>query len=146
VIHPASLVHSLVTFRDGAVLAQLGAPDMRVPLLYALSGEKHWPLATERLNLIEVANLAFAAPDTARFPCLALARRAGETGGVAPVVLNAANEVAVASLLQGRLRFVELPVVIEKSLEAVPAGSLGNLEEALAVDREARRVAAGFIP
>jgi 1-deoxy-D-xylulose-5-phosphate reductoisomerase len=146
VIHPGSLVHSLVTFRDGAVMAQLGIPDMRVPLLYALSGEKHWPLATERLNLIEVANLAFAAPDTARFPCLALARRAGETGGVAPVVLNAANEVAVASLLQGRLRFVELPVVIEKSLEAVPAGSLGNLEEALAVDREARRVAAGFIP
>ena len=96
--------------------------------------------------MIQVANLAFSPPDTARFPCLTLARRAGEMGGVAPVVLNAANEVAVASLLQGRLRFMELPAVIEKSLETMPAGSPGSLEEALAVDREARRVAAGFIP
>ena len=145
VIHPGSVVHSLVMFRDGALLAQLGVPDMRVPLLYALSGEKHWPLATERLNLIETAALHFEAPDTERFPCLRLARQAGEAGGSVPVVLNGANEVAVAALLAGRLRFGQIPAVIAESLAAVSEQPLGSLEEALVVDREARRVAGRLV-
>ncbi|MFH1841826.1 MAG: 1-deoxy-D-xylulose-5-phosphate reductoisomerase [bacterium] len=145
VIHPGSVVHSLVVFRDGAVMAQLGAPDMRVPLLYAMSGEKHWPLATERLNLIEVGTLRFEKPDTERFPCLRLARMAGETGGIAPVVLNAANEVAVAALLQERLQFGEIPVVIEKSLNAVPNRRPASLADVLAADEEARRITETFL-
>jgi len=142
VVHPGSLVHSLVTFRDGAVMAQLGAPDMRVPLLYALAGERHWPLATERLDLVRIGTLRFAAPDPVRFPCLALARRAAEAGGRAPIVLNAANEIAVAGLLAGRLGFPEIAVVIERTLAAIPGGPVDGLEEALAVDQEARRIAA----
>ena len=143
VVHPGSLVHSLVTFRDGAVMAQLGAPDMRVPLLYALAGERHWPLATERLDLVRIGTLRFAAPDSVRFPCLALARRAAEAGGRAPIVLNAANEIAVAGLLAGRLRFAEIAAVIERTLAAIPGGPVEGLEEALAVDQQARRIAAG---
>jgi len=142
VVHPGSLVHSLVTFRDGAVMAQLGAPDMRVPLLYALAGERHWPLATERLDLVRIGTLRFAAPDPVRFPCLALARRAAEAGGRAPIVLNAANEIAVAGLLAGRLRFAEIAAVIERTLAAIPGGPVEGLEEALAVDQQARRIAA----
>jgi 1-deoxy-D-xylulose-5-phosphate reductoisomerase len=124
-------------------MAQLGAPDMRVPLLYALAGERHWPLATERLDLVRIGTLRFAAPDLVRFPCLALARRAAEAGGRAPIVLNAANEVAVAGLLAGRLRFAEIAAVIERSLTAIPGGPVEGLEEALAVDQQARRIAAG---
>jgi len=145
VIHPGSVVHSLVVFRDGAVMAQLGTPDMRVPLLYAISGEKHWPLSTERLDFPGIGALHFTEPDEERFPCLRLARQAGLEGGRAPIVLNGANEVAVASLLQEKLKFYDLPTVIEKTLAAVPGGSVASLAEALAVDREARRVAASFI-
>lgn len=146
VVHPGSIVHSLVTFRDGALLAQLGPPDMRVPLLHALAGERHWPLEGKRLDLIDLGALRFEAPDTGRFPCLALARRAGEAGGRAPIVLNAANEVAVAALLDGRLSFAALPGLIEAALAAVPQGRVGGLEEALDVDRHARAVAAARLP
>jgi 1-deoxy-D-xylulose-5-phosphate reductoisomerase len=142
-VHPGSLVHSLVTFRDGAVMAQLGAPDMRVPLLFALAGERHWPLDTERLDLVRIGTLRFAAPDLVRFPCLALARGAAEAGGRAPIVLNAANEIAVAGLLAGRLRFADIAAVIERTLAAIPGGPVESLEEALAVDQQARRIAAG---
>jgi 1-deoxy-D-xylulose-5-phosphate reductoisomerase len=140
-VHPESVIHSLVTFRDGAVMAQLGTPDMRVPLLYALAGESHWPLGTERLDLVALGVLRFEAPDLDRFPCLRLARHAGEAGGRAPIVLNAANEVAVAALLDGRLPFCGVAAVIERALAAVPGGRVDSLEEALAVDREARAAA-----
>ncbi len=142
VVHPDSIVHSLVGFRDGSYLAQLGAPDMRVPLLYALAAESHWPLPIPRLDWVAVGALRFEAPDPQRFPCLRLARQAAEAGGRAPIVLNAANEVAVAALLAGRLRFSEIPGLIERSLAAVPGGPVRDLAEALAVDQEARRIAA----
>jgi len=143
-VHPDSLVHALVRFRDGALLAHLGAPDMRVPLAYALWGERHLPLATPPLDLAAAGALRFARPDTERFPCLRLAREAGRAGGSAPVVLNAANEVAVAGLLAGRLRFVHIARVVAETLAAVPPRPVPDLDAILAVDAEARRAAAGI--
>lgn len=145
VIHPGSIVHSLAVFRDGAVVAQLGAPDMRVPLLYALAGERHWPLATERLDLARLGELRFEAPDPERFPCLALARRAGEAGGRAPIVLNAANEAAVAALLDDRLGYADIAPVIAAALDELPGGAVADLAEALETDAAARRAAQRLI-
>jgi 1-deoxy-D-xylulose-5-phosphate reductoisomerase len=145
VVHPGSIVHSLVEFVDGAVLAQLGTPDMRIPLLYAISGEKHWPLATGRLDLVQTGSLHFEEPDPVRFPCLRLAEEAGRRGGTAPIVLNAANEVAVAALLAGRIRYVDIPRVVEDCLTALPAAPVTDLETALAVDHQARREADGHV-
>jgi len=145
VIHPGSVVHSLVAFRDGALLAQLGTPDMRVPLLYAMSGEKHWPLASKRLDLLATRTLEFEAPDLERFPCLRLARQAGEAAGWAPIVLNAANEVAVAGFLAGNLAYVDIPAVIEDCLARVVGNTVSDLDEALAVDRQARDAAGALI-
>jgi 1-deoxy-D-xylulose-5-phosphate reductoisomerase len=145
VVHPGSIVHSLVEFADGALLAQLGTPDMRVPLQYAISGEKHWPLEAGRLDLLKTGSLHFEAPDTGRFPCLDLARRAGQAGGSAPIVLNAANEIAVAALLEERLGFMDVPRIISDCLAAVAATDIPDLATALGVDKQARREAAGFI-
>ena len=145
VVHPGSIVHSLVEFVDGALLAQLGTPDMRIPLQYALSGEKHWPLATGRLDLVATGTLRFEAPDLKRFPCLGLAMAAGRQGGTAPIVLNAANEVAVAALLAGHIRYADIPRVIEECLTALPAVPVTDLATALAVDVQARREADGQV-
>lgn len=145
VVHPGSIVHSLVEFVDGAVIAQLGTPDMRIPLQYAISGEKHWPLTADRLDLLAIGSLQFEAPDRARFPCLGLAVAAGRTGGSAPIVLNAANEVAVAALLAGRLCFADIPRVIEDSLTAMPVCTIEDLDTALSVDTEARRLAESHV-
>jgi 1-deoxy-D-xylulose-5-phosphate reductoisomerase len=145
VVHPGSVVHSLVEFVDGALLAQLGTPDMRIPLLYAIGGEVHWPLATGRLDLLAASPLRFEPPDTERFPCLRLAREAGEAGGAAPVVLNAANEVAVQALLDGELQYLDIPRVIETCLTAAPGGPIADLAGALDIDAAARRHAAEVI-
>ncbi len=145
VVHPGSIVHSLAVFRDGAVMAQLGTPDMRVPLLYALAGERHLDLETERLDLAALGRLDFAAPDTARFPCLALARAAGEAGGSATITLNGANEVAVAALLDDRLAYADIASVIAGCLEVLPAGPVPDLESALEADRAARERASRLI-
>ncbi len=145
VVHPDSVVHSLVEFRDGALLAQLGTADMRLPLLYALAGEKRWPLAIERLDLLRAGALRFEAPDERRFPCLRLAREAGREGGAAPIVLNAANEVAVAGLLAGRLPLRRIPEIIERTLQAVRAPAAAGLEEAMEVDGRARRAAESIL-
>ncbi len=142
VVHPGSIVHSLVEFVDGALLAQLGTPDMRVPLQYAISGEIHWPLDGARLDLLRAGPLQFEAPDTDRFPCLRLAREAGVAGGTAPVILNAANEVAVAALLAGRLRFADIPGVIADTLARLPRGPVPDLDAALDADARARTEAA----
>lgn len=142
VVHPGSIVHSLVEFVDGALLAQLGTPDMRIPLQYAIAGEIHWPLGTGRLDLLEMGPLEFEAPDLERFPCLRLAREAGLAGGTAPVILNAANEIAVAALLAGRLRYVDLPGVIEDTLARLPRGPVEDLAAALDADARARTEAA----
>jgi 1-deoxy-D-xylulose-5-phosphate reductoisomerase len=144
-VHPGSIVHSLVEFVDGALLAQLGTPDMRVPLQYALSGEKHWPLASGRLDLVATGSLRFEAPDLDRFPCLGLAIAAGRSGGTAPIVLNAANEVAVAALLAGRIRYADISRVIAESLAALPAVPVADLDTALAVDQQARTEANGHV-
>ncbi len=140
VVHPGSWVHSLVVLRDGALLAQLGMPDMRLPLLYAITGEQRWPLPGERLDLLEVGRLEFEAPDTERFPCLRLAREAGEKGGTAPITLNAANEVAVAALLDRRILYADLPGLVSSALDRLPAAPVADLQAALAADGEARRV------
>ncbi|MFO7608527.1 MAG: 1-deoxy-D-xylulose-5-phosphate reductoisomerase [Candidatus Krumholzibacteriia bacterium] len=145
VVHPGSIVHSLVEFVDGALLAQLGTPDMRVPLQYALAGERHWPLELPRLDLLAVGALRFEAPDLERFPCLRLAREAGEAGGTAPIVLNAANEVAVQALLDGAIGFADIPRIIAATLAAAATGPVADLETALAVDTAARASAGRLV-
>ena len=144
VVHPTSVVHALVRFRDGAALAHLGYPDMRVPISYALTYPERATTPVEPLNLASGLTLEFGAPDLEAFPCLGLARAAGEAGGTAPCVLNAANEVAVAAFLEGELPFLGIPEVVERTLERVdgsPAGDVGELE---ARDAEARRTAAAL--
>jgi 1-deoxy-D-xylulose-5-phosphate reductoisomerase len=145
VVHPGSIVHSLVEFVDGALLAQLGTPDMRIPLQYAINGEKHWPMTTGKLDLVQTGTLRFDAPDLERFPCLRLAIAAGRAGGSAPIVLNAANEVAVAAVLAERIRYADIPRVIENSLTALPAVPVADLATAMAVDASARTEAAGHV-
>lgn len=144
-VHPGSYVHSLVEFVDGAIMAQLGTPDMRLPLQYAIAGEKHWPLATGRLDLLAVGSLHFEAPDFVRFSCLRLAREAGLAGGNAPVVLNAANEVAVAALLAGRIHYVDIARIIAESLAAVAPAPVHDLAGVLAVDARARAQASDLV-
>jgi 1-deoxy-D-xylulose-5-phosphate reductoisomerase len=139
VVHPGSWVHSCVEFVDGAVVAQMGQPDMRLPLLYAINGERRWPLDGPRFDLLKVGSLHFAAPDLDRFPCLRLAREAGVAGGAAPVVLNAANEVAVAALLAGKLRYIDIAPVLARCLDQLPLPAPRGLAEVLAVDAQARQ-------
>ena len=145
VVHPGSVVHSLVEFVDGALVAQLGTPDMRLPLQYAMSGLRHLPLAGECLDLAAVGALRFERPDTRRFPCLDLARRAGREGGSAPIVLNAANEVAVAALLAGSIGFTDIGAVVSEALARMPRTEAPDLETVLGLDAEARRLASAIV-
>jgi 1-deoxy-D-xylulose-5-phosphate reductoisomerase len=139
VIHPQSIVHSMVEYVDGSILAQLGVADMGVPILYALTYPERRPAPAARLDLARVGQLTFFEPDTDRFPCLRLARQALERGGPAPVVLNAANEVAVAAFLDGRIRFTAIPELIERALETSLRAEPTSVEECVAVDAEVRR-------
>jgi 1-deoxy-D-xylulose-5-phosphate reductoisomerase len=141
VIHPTSTVHALVRFRDGAALAHLGYPDMRVPISYALTYPQRAATPVPALDLSGGVKLEFEAPDLETFPLLALARRAGERGGTYPCVFNAANEVAVAAFLGGRLPFLGIAETVEETLAAVDGGPAGNLDELYAADAEARRLA-----
>ena len=145
VVHPQSIVHSMVEYIDGAVLAQLGVADMGIPILYALTYPERRPTPAERLNLTRVGPLTFAEPDCDKFRCLALARAVVERDDASPVVLNAANEVAVAAFLEGRLRFVRIPELIERTLAARAPGRLRSIEDCVAVDLEARRLAAELL-
>ncbi len=138
-VHPQSIIHSMVTFTDGSTKAQLGLPDMRLPIQYALSHPDRWAAAHERADYARLGRLDFEEPDLTRFPCLGLAYDALRTGGAAPAVLNAANESAVALFLEGRLRFVDIPIVVEHALEQVRRGSDASLEDLLEADRAARR-------
>lgn len=138
VIHPQSIVHSLVEFIDGSMLAQLGSADMRIPIAYALSYPERMPTPATRLNLTEIAKLDFEAPDLERFPALRLAREALESGGGAAVVLNAANEVAVELFLAGRIGFTEIADVIAAALAEVDAPLPGTIEEVMALDSATR--------
>jgi 1-deoxy-D-xylulose-5-phosphate reductoisomerase len=141
VLHPTSIVHAIVRFRDGAALAHLGYPDMRVPISFALTYPERAETPIAPLDLAAGLILEFSAPDEDAFPCLALARAAGEAGRTAPCVLNAANEVAVASFLDGRLPFLGIPEVVERTLNGIDAAPARDLEELGAIDAEARRVA-----
>lgn len=142
VIHRESIIHSMVELRDGAFLAQLGAPDMRVPILYALSEGAHAPCDVAPWSPLDAPTLHFEAPDPRRYPCLDLARRAGEAGGAAPIVLNAANEVAVAAVLRGELPFRGIAAVIERALDTLPLDGVDSVEAALERDRRTREHAA----
>ena len=145
VVHPTSVVHALVRLRDGAALAHLGYPDMRVPISYALTFPERAETHIEPLDLAAGLILEFSAPDEEAFPCLALARAAGEAGRTAPCVLNAANEVAVAAFLDGRLPFLAIAEVVEGTLNATDTTAARDLDELVAMDSEARKTAAALI-
>ncbi len=141
VIHPQSVVHSMVEFCDGSILAQLGVTDMRLPIQYAFSYPERWAGTLPRLDLVKAAQLDFLKPDRKRFPCLDLAYRALRDGQGLPVVLNAANEVAVAAFLAGRLGFLAIPDVIEQAMDAHVPGPVATLAQVRAVDRWAHEFA-----
>lgn len=142
VVHPQSIVHSLVEYQDGSVLAQLGIPDMRIPIAYALSYPERLPLNLNRLNLSQCANLEFVEPDYQRFPALELAFDALQQGGVLPAVLNAANEIAVDAFLNEQIAFPKIAEIVAATMERVNSGSDTVLDDILQADAEARRVAA----
>ncbi|MBA4547412.1 1-deoxy-D-xylulose-5-phosphate reductoisomerase [Thermoactinomyces intermedius] len=147
VLHPQSVIHSMVEFQDGAVMAQLGTPDMRVPIQYALTYPKRMQLTTKRLDFVQLSRLDFKAMDFKRYPCLKMAYDAGKAGGTVPAVLNAANEVAVQTFLQGKCTFLAIEEIIERTLEAHQAVSNPSLEEIEEADRWARRFAQdGLVP
>ena len=145
VVHPQSVIHSLVEYSDGSVLAQLGNPDMRTPIAYALAYPERIAAGVEPLDLFKIAHLDFHAPDFERFPCLRLAYDALSQGGTAPAILNAANEVAVAAFLERQLSFLGIPRLIAETLDVLPGGAEGNLSDVLAADAEARRLAASIV-
>jgi 1-deoxy-D-xylulose-5-phosphate reductoisomerase len=143
VIHPQQAVHALVSYCDGSMLAHLGPADMRVAIVHALAWPDRAPLGVKRLELTDLAQLTFEAPDRARFPALDLARRAMAEGGAAPVTLNAANEIAVAAFLERRIGFLDIAGIVEAVLnrlgaEAMSANSPSSLDEVLAMDALAR--------
>ena len=139
VVHPQSIVHSMVEFVDRSLLAQLGMPDMGIPILYALTYPDRLPCPAPALDLVELGTLTFEAPDESAFPCLALARQAGRAGGAAPLVLNAANEVAVAAFLDGRCGFMDIPRLIADALDAHARTEVDDLGACLALDGVVRR-------
>ena len=141
-VHPQSVVHSMVEYADGSTLAQLGTPDMRTPIAYALGWPQRLPAPTGRLDLAKLGSLTFEAPDPVRFPALRLARAALQNGGAAPTILNAANEVAVARFLAGEIGFLDIAAIVEHTMTRVPLQSITTLDDIMAIDGEARRVAA----
>jgi len=137
-VHPQSVIHSLVEFVDGSVLAQLGSPDMRIAISYALAWPERMPTPVQRLDLAAIARLDFEPPDAKRFPALRLAREALEAGGAAPIILNAANEVAVASFLGGAIRFGDIAALVEEALETSDLLAPTSIDDVLAIDAEIR--------
>jgi 1-deoxy-D-xylulose-5-phosphate reductoisomerase len=141
VIHPQSVVHSLVEYVDGSVLAQLGSPDMRIPIAHTLAWPDRMETPCERLDLVRTASLSFAAPDPERFPALGLARHALSEGGARPAVLNAANEVAVGAFLEGRVGFLDIASIAAETLQSYAPAAPASVDEVLEVDGEARSAA-----
>ena len=141
VVHPQSIVHSLVAYRDGSVLAQLGPPDMRTPIAYTLAWPARIATPTARLDLPAIARLTFEPPDERRFPALRIARAALDSGGGSPTVLNAANETAVRAFLDGRIGFLEIAETVERTLELAPQGELNSLDDVHNFDKVAREIA-----
>jgi 1-deoxy-D-xylulose-5-phosphate reductoisomerase len=145
VIHPQSVVHSLVEYADGSMLAQLSAPDMRTPIAQALAWPERITSGVQSLSLTQIGRLEFESPDHERFPGLPLARVAARAGGTAPALLNAANEVAVQAFLDQRLNFNRITAVIDQVMQRVPSGPVVDLEDVLEADAAARRAAEGWI-
>jgi 1-deoxy-D-xylulose-5-phosphate reductoisomerase len=145
VVHPQSIIHSLIQLCDGATLAHLGYPDMRVPISFAIHYPQRADVPVRPLDLVELGALTFEPADTDTFACLRLAREAGETGGTAPCTLNAANEVAVRAFLAGQLRFTDIAAVIEETLGRLPAGTVHSFEALADADAQARTVAAELV-
>jgi 1-deoxy-D-xylulose-5-phosphate reductoisomerase len=145
VIHPQSVVHSLVEYVDGSVLAQLGHPDMRTPIAQALAYPERVEAGVPHLDLAVLAALTFGVPDPMRFPCLGLAYAALQAGGSAPVALNAANEVAVEAFLAGRAGFCDIATTCARTLDRVPSSGVESVDAALAIDAQARAVACAIL-
>ncbi len=141
VVHPQSVIHSLVAYVDGSVLAQLGSPDMRTPIGYALNWPERGETPSAKLDLAEIGQLTFEKPDTERFPALNMARKALQTGGSAPTILNAANEVAVYGFLDRAVGFLDIGRIVEETLERLPSGRLNSLDDVFEIDQQARRTA-----
>ncbi|MDO8713555.1 MAG: 1-deoxy-D-xylulose-5-phosphate reductoisomerase [Polynucleobacter sp.] len=144
-IHPQSVVHSMVRYRDGSVLAQMGQPDMRTPIAFGLAWPQRIDAGVAQLNLTQLAGLSFSEPNFSQFPCLSLAFAAANAGGTAPAVLNAANEIAVAAFLDEGLPYLQIAEVVESTLNAVPSVSADSLEIILGADAKARQIANDFI-
>ncbi|MBU3607513.1 1-deoxy-D-xylulose-5-phosphate reductoisomerase [Polynucleobacter nymphae] len=144
-IHPQSVVHSMVRYRDGSVIAQLGQPDMRTPIAYGLAWPERIDAGVAPLSLTQLAALSFNEPDLAHFPCLSLAFAAAKAGGTAPTVLNAANEIAVAAFLDEGMPYLRIPLVVEKVLNLMPVVNADSIECILEIDAQARKAARDFI-
>lgn len=140
-VHPESIIHSMVEYADGSVLAQLGSPDMRTPIANGLAWPERIEAGVAPLDLFSIGRFHFERPDLQRFPCLRLAAEAFAEGGTAPAVLNAANEIAVAAFLEGQLCFADIPVIIERTLAATEVVPADNFDTIFAKDAEARRLA-----
>jgi 1-deoxy-D-xylulose-5-phosphate reductoisomerase len=139
IIHPQSIIHSMVEFRDGSVLAQLSVPDMRYPIQYAVTFPRRLPNTMAPVNFAKIATLTFEAPDLERFPALRLAREAGRTGGTMPAVMNAANEVAVARFLRGEIKFTRIWQLVEETMERHRVVASPSLDVIVEADAWARR-------
>lgn len=144
-VHPQSIIHSMVGYTDGSVLAQLGSPDMRTPIAYALAWPGRMSAPSARLDLAQISRLDFLPPDPVRFPALRVAREALQAGGSAPTVLNAANEVAVKHFLAGKIGFLDIVRIVEKTLDQANIAPLNNLDDVLSFDAEARRISESHI-
>jgi 1-deoxy-D-xylulose-5-phosphate reductoisomerase len=138
VIHPQSVIHSMVEYVDGSIIAQLGVPDMRIPIGYALAYPERLPLDVPKVNLFHIGSLTFEEPDLEKFPCLRYAYKAGEIGGTMPAVLNAVNEVVVHAFLQEQIAFLDIPRIIQQVMDAHQVKTLSSIEDAIAADEWAR--------
>jgi 1-deoxy-D-xylulose-5-phosphate reductoisomerase len=145
VIHPQSIIHSMVEYVDGSVLAQLGVPDMRTPIAHALAWPRRIKSNVERLDWTSMSQLTFEQPDMRRFPALGIARQIADDSGTAAIVLNAANEVAVQAFLDGQISFPAIVKIVEQTLEKIPSTEPESLLHIQAVDQQARQLAAGMI-
>ena len=145
VVHPQSIIHSMVAYVDGSVLAQMGLPDMRTPIAYALGWPQRMAAPAPRLKLAEIGDLTFEAPDEERFPAIRLARQALQCGGASPTVINAANEIAVHNFLNGRIDFLDIAKVVEETMGTVPNRQLESLTDVAEVDGAARETANSLI-
>jgi 1-deoxy-D-xylulose-5-phosphate reductoisomerase len=141
VIHKQSIIHSMVDYVDGSVLAQMGNPDMRVPIAHAMAWPERFDSGVEPLNIFDVRQMDFEEPDLQRFPCLRLAYQAISSGGIMPTILNAANEVAVDEFLNERVKFTDIPIIIEKCMDGFTAVAADNLNTVLKADKDARDLA-----